>query len=85
MAQPLIDDELWSLIKPLLPVVERCYRYPGRKRLDDRKVLTGIVFVQVCTAVQGAKRRRCGAAARICLATAQCPKAWTPAPPGLVH
>jgi len=45
MARPLIDDELWTLIEPLLPVPARRYRYPGRKRLDDRKVLTGIVFV----------------------------------------
>jgi len=45
MARPLIDDELWLLIEPLLPVVQRRYRYPGRKRLDDRQVLTGIVFV----------------------------------------
>jgi transposase len=29
----------------LLPVVERRYRYLGRKRLDDRKALCGILFV----------------------------------------
>lgn len=45
MAKPLIDDELWEIIKPLLPVKVRRYRYPGRKRLSDRAVLTGIVFV----------------------------------------
>src|SRR5256886_12247224 len=45
MARPLVSDELWSLIEPLLPKVKRRYRYPGRKRLDDRKVLTGILFV----------------------------------------
>jgi transposase len=28
-----------------LPVIERRHRHPGRKRLDDRKVLCGILFV----------------------------------------
>lgn len=45
MAKPLIDDELWELLEPLLPVKSRRYRYPGRKPLPDRAVLTGIVFV----------------------------------------
>jgi transposase len=45
MARPLVSDELWELIEPLIPKVKRRYRYPGRKRLDDRKVLTGILFV----------------------------------------
>ncbi|MFD0508730.1 IS5 family transposase [Streptomyces chiangmaiensis] len=40
-----VEDELWERIEPLLPKVERRYRYPGRKRLDDRKVLCGILFV----------------------------------------
>lgn len=48
MARPKpwdVDDELWSLIEPLLPTVERRRTHPGRKRLDDRKVLQGILFV----------------------------------------
>ena len=45
MAKPLVSDELWELVEPLLPKVKRRYRYPGRKRLDDRKVLSGILFV----------------------------------------
>ena len=48
MARPRpweIDDELWALIEPLLPKVERRRTHPGRKRLDDRKVLQGILFV----------------------------------------
>ncbi len=48
MARPKpweIDDELWSLIDPLLPKVERHSTHPGRKRLDDRQVLQGILFV----------------------------------------
>jgi len=45
MAKPLVSDELWQLVEPLIPRVERRYRFPGRKRIDDRKVLTGILFV----------------------------------------
>jgi transposase len=45
MAQPLVSDELWELFEPLIPKVERRHRFPGRKRIDDRKVLTGILFV----------------------------------------
>src|SRR5580765_6423280 len=41
----VVPDELWERIEPLIPKVRRRYRYPGRKRLDDRKVLTGILFV----------------------------------------
>lgn len=40
-----VDDGLWERIEPLLPVVERRFRNPGRKRLDDRKALCGILFV----------------------------------------
>ena len=45
MAKPLVSDELWRLVEPLIPKVERRYRFPGRRRIDDRKVLTGILFV----------------------------------------
>jgi transposase len=45
MAKPLVSDELWARVQPLLPVVERRFRYPGRKRIPDRAALTGIVFV----------------------------------------
>ncbi|GAA1234564.1 hypothetical protein GCM10009665_25950 [Kitasatospora nipponensis] len=40
-----VSDELWAVIEPLLPKVERRTRYPGRKRLDDRRVLQGVLFV----------------------------------------
>lgn len=40
-----IDDGLWERITPLLPVIERRQRYSGRKRLEDRRVLNGILFV----------------------------------------
>ncbi|QHC21480.1 IS5 family transposase [Streptomyces sp. GS7] len=40
-----VEDGLWERIAGLLPVIERRVRYPGRKRLDDRRVLSGILFV----------------------------------------
>lgn len=46
MAKPLLDDGLWERIQPLLPPPKpRRFRFPGRKRLDDRTVLVGILFV----------------------------------------
>ena len=36
---------MWERIAPLLPQVKHNPRYPGRLRLDDRKVLKGILFV----------------------------------------
>jgi len=41
----IVSDELWELIEPLLPVRERRFRYPGRRRLPDRQALQGILFV----------------------------------------
>ena len=41
----VVSDELWERIEPLLPRVERRFRYPGRKRLPDRQALQGILFV----------------------------------------
>src|SRR6266540_3799169 len=38
----VVSDELWERIEPLLPRVERRFRYPGRKRLPDRQALQGI-------------------------------------------
>ncbi|QCP54114.1 IS5 family transposase [Trinickia violacea] len=46
MARPILDDDLWALIEPLLPPPKpRRSRYPGRKPLDNRAVLTGILFI----------------------------------------
>jgi transposase len=36
---------LWAVIEPLLPKHERRFRHPGRKRIDDRKTLQGVLFV----------------------------------------
>ena len=41
----IVPDELRARIGPLLPVVPRRADHPGRRRLDDRKVLCGILFV----------------------------------------
>jgi transposase len=41
----IVSDELWELVEPLLPRVQRRFRYPGRKRLPDREALQGILFV----------------------------------------
>jgi transposase len=45
MAKQILDDELWHIIEPLLPKQKRRFRYPGRRPLSDRAVLTGILFV----------------------------------------
>ena len=44
MAKQLVSDELWAAIEPLLPP-EPPKPHGGRPRLDDRKALTGILFV----------------------------------------
>lgn len=42
----LVTDALWERIQPLLPPPPcRRFRFPGRKPLDYRQVLTGILFV----------------------------------------
>ena len=45
MAKAIVSDELWEVIEPLIPEVPRRFRHPGRKRIEDRRVLTGILFV----------------------------------------
>jgi transposase len=45
MSKPLIDDQLWEIIAPLIPVKPRRTKNPGRKPLDNRKALAGILFV----------------------------------------
>src|SRR5262249_52151171 len=42
----LVTDALWERVGPLLPPPPpRRFRFPGRKPLDYRKTLTGILFV----------------------------------------
>ena len=40
-----INDELWAEVQPLIPARERRRRNPGRKAIDDRLVLNGILHV----------------------------------------
>jgi len=42
--KPLVTDELWAVVAPLLPR-RRPHRKGGRPWVDDRAVLTGILFV----------------------------------------
>jgi transposase len=44
MAKPLLSDELWEIIEPLLPP-HPPHPKGGRPPVDDRKALTGILFV----------------------------------------
>lgn len=44
MSKPLVSDELWAVVEPLLPQ-ERPKPKGGRPRVSDRAVLTGILFV----------------------------------------
>ena len=41
----VVSDALWERIEPLLPKVERRFRFPGRMRLPDREALQGVLFV----------------------------------------
>ena len=49
MTRPLVTDELWQIVEPLLPrprpVRRDRRRRGGRPPVDDRRVLAGIVFV----------------------------------------
>lgn len=40
-----VPDELWDEIEPLIPRRERRFRYPGRRRYDERACLEGILTV----------------------------------------
>ena len=53
MAKPLVSDELWAIVEPLLPKVERRYRFPGRKRIDWSRAVIDSSHIR---AVGGASR-----------------------------
>lgn len=44
MAKPLVPDDLWILVEPLLPPLPD-QRFGGRPRIDNRAALGGILFV----------------------------------------
>ncbi|ROP29805.1 IS5 family transposase [Couchioplanes caeruleus] len=83
MPDRILTDELWARLEPLLPALPpRRFRYPGRRRTDNRAALegillvvrTGIAFNDLPTAAFGASGatcwRRLTVARRRCLATA---------------
>src|SRR5512135_3523302 len=46
MAKPILEDNLWNLMEPMLPAPKpRRFRHPGRKPISHRQALTGILFV----------------------------------------
>ena len=45
MAKRIVTDELWEVVRPLLPAKRRGRNKRGRPPLEDRKALTGILFV----------------------------------------
>jgi transposase len=45
MARELVDDGLWAIVRPLLAPPPALKTPAGRKRLDERRVLTGILFI----------------------------------------
>jgi transposase len=45
MTMKVLDDELWQLIKPILPKHKTPSRKGGRPPISDRAVLKGILFV----------------------------------------
>lgn len=46
MVAPTIDDEMWTLIEPLLPPPKpKREEHPGRPRVPYRAALNGILFV----------------------------------------
>jgi hypothetical protein len=45
MARALVNDERWEIVRPLLPPLPPHTTPAGRKRIDQRRVVTGIVFI----------------------------------------
>ncbi|WP_369809389.1 IS5 family transposase [Frankia sp. QA3] len=45
MTDDVLTDELWDRLAPLVPVRPRRFRYPGRRPVDDRAALAGILWV----------------------------------------
>jgi transposase len=45
ISKPLVSDELWARVRPLLPKQKSPTAKGGRPPIDDRAALTGILFV----------------------------------------
>ena len=59
-----VSDALWERLQPLLPPPRR-FRFPGRKPLDYRKILTGILFVAAIRSSARSRTLACIASAAI--------------------
>jgi transposase len=40
-----VDEGLWERVEALIPPKPRRFRNPGRKRLNDRRAMDGVLFV----------------------------------------
>jgi transposase len=45
MREQVLTDQLWKRLEPLIPTPARRFRFPGRRRVDNRAALEGILFV----------------------------------------
>jgi transposase len=45
MHDTVLTDPLWARLEPLIPTTPRRYRFPGRRPVDNRAALEGILFV----------------------------------------
>lgn len=45
MTKPELEDDLWTLIEPLIPIKPRRFRNPGRTPRNARDCVSGILFV----------------------------------------
>lgn len=43
--KPLMTDELWAKVDPLLPMERKPGKKGGRPRVSNRRALMGILFV----------------------------------------
>ena len=60
-SQPLVSDEPWKIVEPLLPTPKRRRRYPSRRPIDNPRAFTGIPFVlKTGTLVDAAPELGCG-------------------------
>ena len=63
----VVTDALWARLEALIPVRQRRFRHPGRRRCSDRAAMEGILFVartgigwnQLPTAMFGASGATC--------------------------
>ena len=72
MGEQVLTDQLWKRLQPLIPTPPRRYRFPGRRRVDNRAAVEGILFVvrtgirwnDLPTSAFGARARPAGGGCR---------------------